>query len=155
MKKDTAKLSDYAKSWPYFLYKSIALANTIERLYFYLPNGVSYLFKRINATYDQFGQFIALPQIAIFFGERDEPLQPEPIDAALLVTPGEIFKNPPLAPVRELGARKLSITYNYMFVNSGIVKIEITSGTIVTPNIKLNLMIEGRSIANYGSRAVA
>lgn len=137
------KLSEYSKSWPYFFYKNAQLSSNTTSLMFYIPYGVNYLLKQFSVTYPDngSGNTSLIPEISIYFGERGAPLQPEPFPINLVSTPGEVQK----LPAMHAGSRKLFYKFEYLFLNSGIIRIDVAPITGGNPS-EIKIMLEGRSI---------
>jgi hypothetical protein len=137
------------RQWPYFFYRETALTGFTQSIFFPLPNGINYVLKRIAAVYPDAGGGVPspVPQIGLFYGERGQPLQQELFSVNLVATPGEVAA--PLAS----GERKILYKFDYLFVVSGIIRIDIGPAIGGNPS-RIRLMIEGTSVLNYESRAV-
>ena len=144
------KISDYSQSWPFWYYRRVQLINPTEYAYFYLPNGINYQLNKIAVTYPAAGALPSPePKLELFWGERDAPTQQDATPFNLVSSPGEVSSVPGI----QAGARKLLYKWDYLFLNSGMIKIAITGQTGGNPS-RIDIMIEGRSIVDYAGRAV-
>ena len=144
-----AKVSSFANSWPYFYYAKVNLLQNSEQALFFIENGLYYWLKRIAVVYPDAGILGPSPQIdlALYFGERDLPLQDDPIPFNLLCTPGQVRKIP--AGI-QAGTRKNLYEFNYLYVNSGIIKAVITGQSGGNPS-EVKIMVEGMKYRSGGT----